>query len=249
MDCKVAKDYINLYVDNMLNDTEKEQLFLHIQYCKDCKKELNDSIVLKSAFSNLDEYQVPEGLAAFAIRKAKKRRFPIFAYASVGVAVAVALVVVLSSSIVPNDSSMDKDMMEGSKDESVAFSAMIMEEAAEEEPAEFEMPMADEEAACKMPESDTLNMQVDCTAEEASDNGTYSQERTMCRFLVNQEMWEEIHSFIEEYGIVAEYDEGESVISFTVSEACFADFKLLVTDMLYEGDLYPNCFVEFVFIE
>lgn len=103
MDCQTAIEYINLYADNMLNSEETEQLLSHISSCSKCKEELDDIIAVKRAVAGLGEIKPPAGLAISAIMKAKKRKAPIFAYASAGVAAAIALVAIFSSGIFNNN--------------------------------------------------------------------------------------------------------------------------------------------------
>lgn len=110
MNCQTAKEYLNLYADDMLNKEETELLFSHISSCVRCKKELDEVMALKKAFAGIKEIEPPAGLALSAIKKAKKRKVPVFAYASAGVAAVIALVAIFSSGIInySNDSGQER---------------------------------------------------------------------------------------------------------------------------------------------
>jgi hypothetical protein len=103
MDCQTAIEYINLYADDMLNKKETESLLSHIGSCSKCKKDLDDVIAVKKALAGLNEIEPPDGLALSALKKAKKRRIHVFAYASAGIAAVIALAAVFSSGMFNNN--------------------------------------------------------------------------------------------------------------------------------------------------
>lgn len=105
MDCKTADEYINLYIDDMLGEKETKELLSHVESCRKCKKELDYAYKLKMSMSQMGELESPPGLAKSAIRKARRRRIPIYAYISAGAAAVVVAVVLLSSSFLGISSS------------------------------------------------------------------------------------------------------------------------------------------------
>jgi anti-sigma factor RsiW len=169
MDCQTAIEYINLHVDNMLDDACTQQLFEHISTCEHCRRELDGTLMLKKALSNFDELEPPAGLALGAIRKAKKRKLPVFAYASAAVAAAITLIAVFSSSIFPNNY--------GESGASVAFDKSYAAQEMEAPKAAPEPNLAAAPAATEAPaagnESVTLGIGApqDSIVRTESDNG------------------------------------------------------------------------------
>jgi len=102
MDCNEAKTKIDLYIDDLLDDSDKQRLIWHASSCPECKKALDDAVRLKQALAGLNEVEPPKGLAASAIKKAKRRRVPVWGYASAAVAAVVALVLAFSPAVLPN---------------------------------------------------------------------------------------------------------------------------------------------------
>ena len=96
MDCNEAREKINMFIDGQLDDAEKQRLIWHASSCTQCKKELDDAIRLKQALAGLKEVEPPAGIVASAIKKAKRRRFPVYAYASVVAAAVIALLLIFS---------------------------------------------------------------------------------------------------------------------------------------------------------
>ena len=99
MDCRIVQQNIDLFVDGMLSETDRQQLLDHAASCVSCQKAIDDALCLKNALGSLGELEPPQGLALSAIKKAKKKK-PLFAYVSVAtaaVAAAIGLVVVLTS--------------------------------------------------------------------------------------------------------------------------------------------------------
>jgi len=98
MDCNRTNEYIDMYADDMLSDAEKAELMRHVDSCAQCKKDLDDTLTLKSALGGLGGMTPPAGLAASAISKAKKKsRVPTIAFITAGAAaVAVAVVVLVT---------------------------------------------------------------------------------------------------------------------------------------------------------
>lgn len=103
MDCRIVQQNIDLFVDGMLSENDRQQLLDHVASCASCQKAIDDALSLKNALGSLGELEPPQGLTMSAIKKAKmseKKRKPLFAYVSVAtaaVAAAIGLVVVLTS--------------------------------------------------------------------------------------------------------------------------------------------------------
>ncbi len=99
MDCRIVQQNIDLFVDGMLSENDRQQLLNHAASCASCQRAIRDALSLKNALGSLGEMAPPQGLALSAIKKAKKKK-PLFAYVSVAtaaVAAAIGLVVVLTS--------------------------------------------------------------------------------------------------------------------------------------------------------
>jgi hypothetical protein len=143
MDCRIVQQNIDLFVDGMLSDTDRQQLLDHAASCASCQKALDDAVCLKSAFGSLGDMEPPQGLALSAIKQAKqKKKKPLFAYVSVAtaaVAAAIALVVVLTPG-----TNMDKTTRMA--EESVMYSMSAEDNGA----GDTEMAAAPEEEAGMM---------------------------------------------------------------------------------------------------
>ncbi|MDD5017137.1 MAG: zf-HC2 domain-containing protein [Eubacteriales bacterium] len=251
MDCQTAKENIQLYLDDMLDNAEKERLFLHVQTCARCRKELEDAAAIKKALSGLGEVQPPEGLALGAIKKAKKREFPVFVYASAGVAAAVVLGVILTSGFLSAGRNADTNSaFEATEEQAIAFSA-------EDESVKAESDTEEEACMDEAASDDVALGMAEESVEESAESGDSLQSGSYaaCRFTVPPEQSDgfrkTLDSFIEDNGIAAEYIETEdtSVVSFVIDDAVLSEFETIVADMPYEGELYTGCIVEFTFIK
>ncbi len=141
MDCIKAREKIDNYVDDMLSQDEKDQLLLHASSCPQCQKALNDAMKLKCALGSLGEIEPPAGLAASAVKIAKKHRVPFYAYATVAAAAVVALAFALSPLMMNGgnstaESADEKIMYSAASFDAEAEDGMIMESAPEEGVAE-----------------------------------------------------------------------------------------------------------------
>jgi hypothetical protein len=135
MDCSDAKEKIDLYVDDLLDDAEKQRLIWHASSCPECKKALDDAIKIKAALAGLKELEPPEGLAASAIKKAKRHFIPAWAYAAAAAAAAVALLFAFSPSLLPRMNgtadSEQKIMYSAASEEMAEDNGVSMEAAAD----------------------------------------------------------------------------------------------------------------------
>lgn len=105
MECNEFKEKIDLFIDDMLDDAEKQRLIWHASSCTACKKAMDEAVHLKHALSNIGEVTPPAGLAASAIKKARRRHIPIYACASVAAAAVIALLVVFAPLLTPQSDS------------------------------------------------------------------------------------------------------------------------------------------------
>ncbi len=142
MDCRIVEQNIDLFVDGMLSDKERQQLLDHAAECASCQKAIDDAMRLKNALGSIGDLDPPQGLAMSAIKKAKmseKKRKPLFAYvsgATAAVAAVIGLVVVLTSgnNIGSQTRMPDESVMfsMGAADESGAGAAEMAPAAKEE---------------------------------------------------------------------------------------------------------------------
>ncbi len=101
MDCRIAQQNIDLFVDGLLSEKDRQQLLDHAASCAPCQKAIDDAVRLKNALQSLPEIEPPKGLAMSAIKKAKMKK-PLFVYisaATAAVAAVIALVVVLTPGV------------------------------------------------------------------------------------------------------------------------------------------------------
>ncbi len=161
MDCRIAQENIDLFVDGLLSEQDRQLLLDHAASCAACQKAIDDAVRLKKALASLPEMEPPKGLAMSAIKKAKNKK-PLFVYisaATAAVAAVIALVVVLTPGIGLNNSTRLSDGGQmgtmSTKEESGAVAEMAPAEDnsgyALEAPAE-DMGEADDEAWTEAPE-------------------------------------------------------------------------------------------------
>ncbi len=105
MECNEFNEKIDLFIDDMLNDAERQRLIWHASSCTSCKKAMDEAVRLKHALSNIGQVAPPAGLTASAIKKARRRHIPIYAYASVAAAALIALLVVSAPLLTPQSDS------------------------------------------------------------------------------------------------------------------------------------------------
>ncbi len=242
MECRTAIEYINLYVDNMLSGDETEMLLEHIRNCEGCKKELDDITALKNKLSELDELEPPAGLAMSAVRKAKKRKLPIFAYASAGIAAVIALAVILSPGGAPDgmrNLAMEKASYYGESAADYAADDMYSMEAPQAAPA---------------PAEGAPEMLEGCaTLQAAEEAGGLMQTKGAAAYIITvpPERQESVRSlidaFIGEYGIEAEL--ADNVISFIIPEEYVEELEdiIAVSGVDFENTLIGGCCIEFIF--
>ena len=236
MDCQTAIEYINLYADNMLGKKEIELLFSHISSCAKCKKEFEDILAVKRAFAGLRDIEPPAGLALAAIRKAKKRRIPIFAYASAGVAAVIALVAVFSSSIFgnPGDMGMQK----------VLYSAESKSMAADTEMPEVCASAAPEEGFTLAPQMEgNGEYAAPAATSEAMDTMIAASREASVSYInvpadISDKLKESLVAFLEDNDI--EYNNfanGDNImISFKITEDKLDDLKALIDEAFQNID-------------
>ena len=255
MDCKTARECMDMYVDNVLRDAEKERFLLHVKTCKQCQKELDDLMRIKHALAGLDEREAPRGLAAAAIKKAKKRRVSVFAYASVAAAAVAAMVFIIAASLAPGLSGPRAEAPMAYSAPAVDAESMMAAEAPEEAADE----MAAEEAA---PQNEAAGVEQGVEQSEAPASEAEPAEEApaegasdICRITVPEDLAEHFHealnAFIAKCGLKDGYAErnGDDVVTFMLTEECFDGFVSLLEEegIPYRDALYPGCTVEIVF--
>ncbi len=244
MDCQTAIEYINLHVDNMLGDADTQRLFEHIRSCEHCKKELDKTLMLKKTLSGMDELEPPAGLALSALKKAKKRRIPVFAYASAVLAAAIALIAVFSSDIFPNNYG---DGETGS----VAFEKSMVQEfaAADNAPAEEPEMAAMPDASCAPADGAIMG------AGEVQDNGTVRIEMSKAPAVSiivpsdeSVDFREVLYAFFDRYEI-SPGQADENCVLFDIPEGSLTELKAMLENagIAYGDELVEGCAVEFVF--
>ncbi len=266
MDCKTANEYINLYADNMLGEEQTQQLFSHIESCAECKKDLENTLLLKKKLHGLGELDAPEGLALSAIKKAKKNKISVFAFASVGVAAVAALVIIFITGIIPGTGINEtvQEMALTERNNSIA------DEGAGALPKEMAAPQDEAaavfEEAAEEPEADSAMapdaiVEDECT--QADDLAAEEQEPAMdlqaaaCELTFSgseAQIFKEIFdAFMQDYDIQADVmrSDTQSTVSFILHEEAFKAFQALVykDNLLYIGELYPGCNVIITYLE
>lgn len=244
MDCQTAIEYINLHVDNMLDDACTQQLFEHTRSCEHCRKELDKTLMLTKALSNLDELEPPAGLALSAIKKAKKHRIPVFAYASAAVAAAIALIAVFSSSVFPNKLN--------DSTESVAFEKSYAVQEMEAPKAAAEPNLAAAPAASEDPEAGNDSVTLGIGAPEDSvvrselDSGVDISITVPAESSISFRA--SIESFATKYEITLEQAD-DTAISFVVPEGSESELKALTDNagITYDGEITAGNLIEFTF--
>jgi len=103
MDCTRASDLMMGYFDRVLNDFEKDKLFLHIKSCSICREEFNAIEEAITGIRQLDDFMVPdffeaEVMNAIDIKKyakeSKKSKYAVFFHFGI-----LALLAMLSAGV------------------------------------------------------------------------------------------------------------------------------------------------------
>ncbi len=61
MDCKQAKDMIPLYMDDMLEEKEMQEVVVHLLLCSECKHIHNDLSLIMKKLQEAEPVTIPEG--------------------------------------------------------------------------------------------------------------------------------------------------------------------------------------------
>jgi|GEM_PF-1477200 len=272
MDCQTVKEKINLYIDGMLSSAESLQLVMHAESCPECKKELDDKLRLKKALSALGELEPPEGLAAGAVRRARKRRGVPIAYISVGVAAALALVVILTTGVLPQ---------KANDAERISTESMMMAAPAEDAQSgtgsafggtsATEAPMSVEDQAPKLAsvpepasqEPASPSVESSMSAESTAEAGDMMQENMVamgapepdCIVYVSADRETDVkaalESIIAEHNIKASFlsDDAMDTYSFVLPEDALEELTALTADLEPEGEVAADKLIEFRFIK
>ena len=257
MECQKITEYIDLYLDGMLDEDEKNQFLRHIDSCAACRKEYEDFLKIKDALGSLEEKQPPERLAKTAIRKAKRRVFPVAAYASAAVAAAVALVIILSSQAMQG-TVVAEQVAEKQMTFTEVYDANVFDSEEGVAGAAFgesaEQSFAESEYAA-MPESENA------VNESADDSDLYesdmldSQRNGIYPITVPGEIAESFEQILDDFivnnDLIAGYENkiDSRIVSFTVTEECFEQFLTMLDEagIVFNSNLVPLSLVEFTF--
>jgi hypothetical protein len=241
MDCQTAIEYINLHADGMLGDADTQRLFEHIRSCEHCKIELDKTLTLKKALSSLDELEPPAGLALGAIKKAKKRRIPVFAYASAALAAALALIAVFSSDIFPNKT------LDGATG-STYFKESLVQEFASADSAPAEAPeLAAAPAASLAPEEGAFGSTAQDSSTESKEMGKAPVASIVIPFEESENFREALYEFFDKYDISPEQEDDSGVL-FIVPEGSLTELKAILENAgVASGELAEGSAAEFIF--
>ena len=267
MDCRTAKENIELYIDGVLSSAQTEELYAHADTCPECKKELENALRLKKALAALGRLEAPEGLAKGAVRKARKRRAVPFAYISAAAAAVIALVVILTSGVLPNTGGgadnrgvQESIMMAAPADgaEQGESYAVDMAPAADEAPVEEMAPAATEAPAAEEPAAEysvmepeeMITAQTQEVPKMAGDVGSELPDYTVH---VPDDLAVNIRAALE--NMIVEYgfdyntvsDGNTNSISFVITEDIIDLVSELTADLPLEGELTVGLAIEFVF--
>jgi predicted anti-sigma-YlaC factor YlaD len=268
MDCQTAREKIDLYIDGVLNPADIELLLAHVEFCPDCRSELDDMLRLHKALASLGEVEPPAGLAAAAARKARRRRGMPFAYISVGVAAAMAFILVLTSGILPQLSNSSEKMMPESY--MMVAPADGADNGTQSERAAggaAEAPAAAEQAEANSASRDDImfSAAADAAPEEtaAPETGELMQGEQMVEMAApvpscivyvttdnrQTEIRAELESIITEHDIEPTFlsDDALDTISFIVPEAAIGEVTALVEGLEIEGEIAADTLIEFRF--
>lgn len=236
MDCKTARENINIF--DSLSQQEKDEVLEHVQNCDKCRQELIESTKLLDELSNLDELEAPEGLAQSAIKKAKKRRLPVYSYVSVAVAAVIAVAIFATSTILgPRDNTSDTEMpMAASKQES---SVRVADDAFGAGDINQSMMLESEESA------DAPEMEMGEGFDEAAKDGVILSEPQadgICYIYVSadkKEFVQEVNQLLTDKGIYFDSYRGaeeKEIYEFVVGEIHMDEFKQLLEKYEIEVD-------------
>lgn len=276
MDCRMAKENIWLYLDGFLDGAQKKDFEEHVQNCPACRKDLDDALRLKTALAAMGELEPPAGLARSAVRKARKRRIPPFAYITAAMAAAIALIVVLTSSIFPLRQDLTKVVQDSQRSMVAASQAAADQQLCAE--GDSETGDADESAAAEeAPESsaeaeETLTVEMAPAPNEANaatevparmdsaagdiqggDQFAIQGSDDVCVVTVPEEssfdIRTELGTIIAENEIEATTEDTGDVetISFVVPEAALKELTELTADLPIDGEIAVGGMIEFSF--
>jgi len=256
MDCRSAKENIDLYVDGYLTPEQMREFESHAAACSACRNDVDNTLRLKSALAALGQLEAPEGLAQSAVRKARRRRIPPFAYITAAAAAVVALAVVVSSGILPT-----QDMDSGKQSERIMTAESFLSGAGEESvamdmaPADTDDPAAEWEAQeppAPMEEAPVDEQMAEVTRLE-EDFVLMSAPEQFCVVTVPDDWFVDVHAALE--SIIVQYQieftsesfDGIDVISFVLPEDALEEILELTKDLPLEGELIAGEMLQFVF--
>ena len=269
MDCQAAREKIDLYIDGVLSPADMELLLAHVEFCPDCRRELDDMLRLHKALASLGEVDPPAGLAAAAVRKARRRRGMPIAYISVGMAAVMAFILVLTSGILPQlgnttEQLMPESYMMAAPAEGADNGTRSEEAAAGAAEAPAAVPK--QAPASEPPQDDLMFSAAADTApveSAAPETGELPQEDQMFAmtapapacivYVAADDRQTDIRAGLE--SIIAEHDieptflsnDALDTISFVLPEAALEEITALVGGLAPEGVITVDALIEFRF--
>ncbi len=270
MDCRTAREWIDLYIDGVIGSAQSEELHAHAASCPACKKELEDALRIKTALEALGQMEPPEGLASGAVRKVRKRKIVPIAYISAAAAAVLALVIIFTSGMLPQLSNgstgngSEKVMMGAPEQaEGELFSMDLASAAAEESAADEAAPaeMAPEIMVQEAPRMESPMTAAGAKEEEAgeasdavADGGVAGAvPAPYCIVYVPQERSTDIRAAVEniitEYGVVyaVAVSDGRESWSFILPAEALQQMTELIAELSADGEITADQMIEFVF--
>lgn len=259
MDCKTAKEKINIF--DALSADDKERVLAHAKSCESCKKELIGSAKLRDALGSLEEFEPPFGLASSAIARAKKKsRIPPIAYISLAAAAVIAVAFIASSNLLgPGGQNAVDDVQEmavkeqtvRANDEFAAAEAPVAEMAEMEAVADEAMDTEDivEQAAEEPAEA----MTMEALEEESEDTMARGDMSFVYVSADKIAFADALDAFFIEFDIYVEYTEfdGNTSMAFFVGALQFESFIELLdqSEIAHDDSLAAGSMVEVTFVK
>ena len=222
-------------------------------------EELNRAIALNKVFDDLEEIEPPAGLASAAIKKARKRKFPVFIYASAGVAAAAVLFAVLITGLGSGmqNSEMDrstKDMALTMTTEDTADGADDMAAGSAENAVTMDSAAQDEAASTTDDVLEAAPQEADMAEDTAADDTADAGMVPAATYYyipaeVSGPFWDALDAFIKKNDISTDYAyDGADNVSFYIEEP-YLDGLIALTEEygIDDEDLLPGMYVTFVF--
>lgn len=255
MDCRNAKENIDLFIDGVLSSAQTEELYAHADVCLECKQELENAVRLKRALAALGRMEAPEGLAKSAMHKAKKPRKAIpFAYISAAAAAVIALVIFLASGTLPGansgsaDSSTENRMMAAPAEGAPEDEGYMMDAMPEAPAAPEEATAADGEMQFFLAEDQTSTVNEQGVPKiSASNTDVVPTCFVYVPEALDADIRDALQSLIIEYGLEYVDDDVTNSILIIVTQDVEERLSELTADLDTEGIIQEGQAIQFLF--